>query len=84
MSAPRVVVHIDRLALHGFDPQERASIVRSLREQLTARFSATAHEIGASGDRDVRALRAIPDASALGHDAFGNGVADSVMRWIRS
>jgi hypothetical protein len=83
-SPPRVIVHIDRVALRGYSPLEREAIVAGLRAQLTMRFTAEAHALQSGGDRDVGALRGNSTSGASPADSLGAGVANSVMSWIRT
>jgi hypothetical protein len=81
--APRIVVHIDRVALRGYSPLERESIVAGLRDQLTTQLSAEAQALQSGGDREVRALQGVSPPRASYTDAPGAAVVNSVMSWIR-
>jgi hypothetical protein len=77
----RVIVHIDRLVLKGFRPEDRHAIAQGLREELGRRLGdpAAIEHWAASGHRKRvhMELRHGGDPGALGRDA-GRQIAEGV------
>lgn len=79
----RVIVHIDRLVLKGFRPEDRDAIAEGLREELGRRLGepAAIQNWAASGHRERLRMR-LPqgnDPVALGRDA-GRQIAEGGKR----
>ena len=87
----RVVLHIDRLALHGIAPGERSALVSALRAALTQQLSSELTEptaLAALAGRPVyqpelaagrASMAAAAPASATG-TRLGRQIAKSLMR----
>ncbi len=85
MSAPRIHVHIGRLRLAGFAPEQQAGIAAGLQQALQALLSAPEAAAGLGGERAIGSLR----ADAIRTDAnttpavLGAEAAQAIVQGIR-
>lgn len=80
MGAPRIIVEIDELVLHGFDPRERSRIGDAVQARLQALLAGVAP--GAMAPRAVDRVDAgrFPLGAGDGAAAVGHRVARALYR----
>lgn len=84
---PRTTIHIDRVVLHGVDPQQARVIVESLRAELATVFSSAAFRsrLRHGGSAQVIRLGSMPlGAGRAGAKRFGAAIARAAGKGMRA
>ena len=87
MSRPLATIHIDRVVLHGVDPQQARAIVEGLRAELAAVFSSAAFRSRLGNGRNAEVIRvgSVPLGSGrAGAKRFGAAVARAAGKGMRA
>lgn len=84
---PRATIHIDRIVLHGVDPQQARAIVEGLRAELATVFASAAFRSKLASGRSAEVIRlgSVPlGAGRAGAKRFGIAVARAAGKGMRA
>jgi hypothetical protein len=84
MDVKKVVFHVERLVLNGFQPQDRRLLAASLQTELNQRLSArdTVRQIAVHGDSARIDVAGLSIPRALKPEEVGAWVARAVVRGL--